>query len=631
MFRDWAILNFPAHTVSLGVLRMKSSSIAALLLLCSFTYVALANELLSHTVRFSLPKVNTKGTISTVDLDGLPLSTLPREAMLPFKPIRLLVPFGQKVLSVNVSAGKKALEIRDVVVAKAPSIGPISLQAKRQRKFLGLYPSANRKESVGVQPGDVYSSRGVQQWHGFRFVDLNLNPVQYDRSESQLWSYEELTIEIELEADDCALPCSPKAEQRKLLERLVENPEVLQTYDGHASVHEEPLDYLIITRDEFASVEGPNSLTEFVEFLAGRGVKAEIVTVENLLSNGSSSLSLVEQIRGCVSRYYTKRGIGFVLLVGDAHKTDTQGIPAPTLYSEFVWEGRQFRADLAADVYYTLTDGEMDFDGDGHNGEPCDGTDGQEIDLYAEVAIGRFPVDDANELKLLVARTKKAYEIADEGQRRQILFAGENLFPGVWGRQYMEELEFGASAHGFTTSGVPEEYSIDHLFDLGKSRSWGSRDLLNKINAGIYQLHHVGHSATWMTMRCYSSSLNSLKPNQPFMIYTQGCHGGRFTVDDCIIEKFLLNPNGAFACFSNSHYGLGPEDPDDDETVQCRGASQYFHRQFLHTLWQNETNRLGELNQRSKEANIPWMHHGTTRWVFWEMNLLGDPHLPLLR
>ena len=610
---------------------MNSNSTAALLLICLFANVARA-DILSHTVRFSIPKINTKGTISTVNLDGLPLSTAPKEAMLPFKPIRLLIPYGQKVLAITVSTGQKALDVKKVVVAKAPSIGPISLQGKRQRKFLGLYPSARSKEGADIQPGDVYSSRGVQQWHGFRFVDLNLNPVHYNRSERRLWSYGELTVDVKLAPDECPLPCSPKAEHRKLLENLVENPEVLQTYEGHAASFEEPLDYLIVTRDEFASAEGTNSLSDFVEFLSGRNVEAEIITVKDILANDSTNASLTEKIRSCVASYYRKRGIGFVLLVGDAHRGENEGIPAPTLYSEFIWEGRQFRADLAADVYYALSDGEMDFDGDGHNGEPNDGTDGNEVDLYAEVAIGRFPVDGINELKLLISRTKKVYAIADEGKRKQILFAGENLFPGVWGRQYMEELEFGTNAHGFSTVGVPEEYSIDHLFDLGsRSRKWGARDLLNKINAGIYQLHHVGHSATWMTMRCYSSSLNSLKPNQPFLIYTQGCHGGRFTVDDCIIERFLLNSNGAFACFSNSHYGLGPEDPDDDETVQCRGASQYFHRQFLHTFWSNKTRRLGELNQRSKEANIPWMHHGTTRWVFWEMNLLGDPHLPLVR
>jgi len=587
---------------------------------------------LVRTFTFDQPKLLLKRGLTTVEMADLPSSTTPREAMLPFRPVRLLVPWGKSVAAVTVAPSERTVVAEDLVVAKAPSIGPRSLLPQRQRRLLRLYPKAPRREQQPLFPAEVFSSRGVQTLNGYRFVDINLNPVQYDSRSRQLWSIGELTVTVDLVDDDAPPPPSPRDDVRARVAGLVENPEVLTTYDGHQALYAEPLDYLIITRAEFANLTGPNTLADFVDFLAGRSVRAAIVTVEDLLAQGDRATSAAARIRAGIRRIHAERGISYVLLAGDAYRTGDGGVPAPTLFAEFDWEGQAFRADLAADVYYALLAGELDHDGDGHNGEPGDGTDGQDVDLYAEVAVGRLPVDSRAQLERLVARTKTAYAIADEGTRRKILFAGENLFPGVWGRQYMEELEFGASTHGFVTVGVPAEYAIDHLFDKRDGhRGWSSRDLIARINGGIYQLHHIGHSATYMTMRCYSSSLNGLTTDDPFMVYTQGCHGGRFTVDDCIVEQFMLADHGAFACFANSNYGLGPEDPDDDATVVCRGASQYFHRQFMHAFWQNQTRRLGELNQRSKEANVPFMHHGTTRWVFWEMNLLGDPNLPLVR
>ncbi|EKD68715.1 MAG: hypothetical protein ACD_47C00471G0001, partial [uncultured bacterium] len=52
-------------------------------------------------------------------------------------------------------------------------------------------------------------------------------------------------------------------------------------------------------------------------------------------------------------------------------------------------------------------------------------------------------------------------------------------------------------------------------------------------------------------------------------------------------------------------------------------------RQFTNALFAQGKNRLGDANQASKEANVKFMGHGTTRWVFFELNLLGDPYLPL--
>jgi hypothetical protein len=187
------------------------------------------------------------------------------------------------------------------------------------------------------------------------------------------------------------------------------------------------------------------------------------------------------------------------------------------------------------------------------------------------------------------------------------------------------------------------------LYD--KEQYWGSTDVKRELNTlGACWVNHIGHSSPSSNMRLSKTSVASLTNTVPFLYYSQGCNAARFTneatapyrgqgdedkaYDDSIMEYLVFSECGAFAVIANWSYGLSPEDPITS-TGDTPGASQYFHRFFVDAIFNPSVNlsRIGDMLAYSKYAMNPWlldpnMQTQTVRWVYYELNLLGDPHAP---
>ena len=87
---------------------------------------------------------------------------------------------------------------------------------------------------------------------------------------------------------------------------------------------------------------------------------------------------------------------------------------------------------------------------------------------------------------------------------------------------------------------------------------------------------------------------------------------------DCISEHFVTTAHGAFAVIGNSRYGWG--DPYGTD-----GASQYYDRQFFDAIFGEDILDIGRANQDSKHDNIGYINQEAMRWVYYELNLFGDP------
>ena len=88
--------------------------------------------------------------------------------------------------------------------------------------------------------------------------------------------------------------------------------------------------------------------------------------------------------------------------------------------------------------------------------------------------------------------------------------------------------------------------------------------------------------------------------------------------NDSIVEHFVTTPHGAFAFIANSRFGWG--DP-----YGTNGASQYYDRQFFDAIFSEGIEEIGKANQDSKEDNIGFLSQEAMRWVYYELNLFGDP------
>ncbi len=81
---------------------------------------------------------------------------------------------------------------------------------------------------------------------------------------------------------------------------------------------------------------------------------------------------------------------------------------------------------LPTDAYFACLDGSWNRDGDKRWGEPTDGDQGDEVDLLAEVWVGRAPVDTPDEAASFVEKTIR-YERQGHRRSPHILLAAEYL------------------------------------------------------------------------------------------------------------------------------------------------------------------------------------------------------------
>jgi hypothetical protein len=228
------------------------------------------------------------------------------------------------------------------------------------------------------------------------------------------------------------------------------------------------------------------------------------------------------------------------------------------------------------------------------------------------------------------------YENADPDMSmfmKHAVMVGEWLWNGdvSYGGGFKDEIKNGSSAHGYTTVGFPDDWTVDTLYD--RDHNWYAWDMVDLINSNsVHVFNHVGHSDPEYCMRITIDRLaNEIHNSLGFFAYSQGCYCGSFdnrttsgsTLSyDCVLEHFTTEEKGAFAFIGNSRYGFG-------SSVSTDAPSQYFDRQFFDAIFGEGIRELGPANQDSKEDNVGYLSYATNRWCGYELNLFGDPQTPL--
>ncbi|MFH1862645.1 MAG: C25 family cysteine peptidase, partial [bacterium] len=397
------------------------------------------------------------------------------------------------------------------------------------------------------------------------------------------------------------------------LQDLVENPSLLAAYPSVQTVDELGCKYLIITAEDLADYFQP-----LAQHKTMRNLPAEIVLVEDIAAQ-YPGVDLPEKIRNCVKAYYLSEPLEYVLLAGD-----DEYVPHRGLYASL---GGEVDLDVPADLYFSNLDGNWNTDGDAYWGES------NEADLYAEVAIGRMPSDSPSEAQNVVNKTILYENTPVVADLEKALMLGEDLGWISWGSWYKEEIRLGSSSWGYSTAAIAGNFSVETLYDApGYSWSAGT-GLVPRLNGGVHLVNHLGHAINGYVMKIGSSSvtdeiLTNDGVNHNFYIaYSQGCYNGAFDnrttgtsyTTDAITEKFAGIQHGAVAFLCNSRYGWGNYYDTD-------GPSQYYDREFFDAIFSEGIHNLGWINADSKEDNVSRLANATL-WVYYEMNLIGDPAL----
>jgi hypothetical protein len=281
---------------------------------------------------------------------------------------------------------------------------------------------------------------------------------------------------------------------------------------------------------------------------------------------------------------------------------------------------------MPSDLYYACLDGTYNYDGDNKWGEPTDGDGGGDVDLVADVYVGRACVGSSAEVTYFVDKTISYMTISEDPYLSEAVFVGEYLGDyGIasWGGNYCDQLINGSSDDGYTTTGIPADaYNVTQVYDRDwPGHNWPKSVMKNLINQGVYFINHLGHSSYDYNLKMGNGDVSSLTNDKYCFIYSQGCMAGGFDNGDCIAEYFTIKgTNGAFAGIWNARYGWFWSYSTD-------GDSQRFHRQYWDAVFGEGITEISRANHDSKEDNLNIIDRSCIRWVYYQTNLFGDPAL----
>lgn len=300
---------------------------------------------------------------------------------------------------------------------------------------------------------------------------MKLQPTEYIFATGELYYYPHLKVTVktaEQSGSTSLLRGLPA--NRSEVQSGIDNPELAASYNTLARGLGETYDMLILTTPEFAA-----SFQPLKDYHDSTGMLTEIHTTTAVGSTDP------DDVRDYIRERYLNDGITYVLIDGDDNV-----IPARDMYATV---STYEETDMPVDLYFGCLDGTLNYDGDGYWGEQTDGENGGDVDLIAEVYVGRASVGNTTEAERFVQKTL-TYLANRETYLDNVLLCGEFLWDGIveYGGDYMDELVGTCNRHGYTTVGMPMLFSINRLYDrLWAGNDWPAYELYNRISGGPLQ------------------------------------------------------------------------------------------------------------------------------------------------
>ncbi len=627
----------------------------------------------------------------SVTVPGLNNRIVPGEPVLPLRTARILIPYGEEVQEVKVVAGNEKY-LGSVSIRPGQNSVPIGFT----KNCTGCNPEDNwtttpeltllNKEIYGSEspyPEVPYSVLGVQEKHGYKILYINLYPIKYIPKTGDAYSFGAFDVEVTTapaETLDRGL-YRGIPEDREEVDMIVDNPEKTATYPTDLPLTGESLlldgyyDYVVITNQYLKEAPGPYNFQALADWKTERGVKAAIVTVEDIDANYRWDTDQDDQelIREFIKDAHNNNNIEYVLLGGDGDGGRIGGetwdaiVPARGLWA-WAYEPDpacccppQESMNLLSDLYYACLDGNYDYNENGIYGEEKDGPNGGWVDLEAEVYVGRAPVDNYDELSNFVRKTI-AYEstnITTDRYLRGIWMVGELMEPMIypkandtdpedgttgaiwgWGGDYKDEIKPLFSEDVFHVKILYDRNTTGEECECNQY-DWSRTALINNINANyIHAINHIGTSnfcdIVAYVMKMGYNHADALNNTKYFFGYSQAGYAasfdnrdpaGVYLPHDCVLEHFVTAPGGAFAFIGNTRYGL------IDLNSISSSPSQRFDEAFWDEMFNGPTNakNIGKVNQLSKERFIGEINDTlgrNLRYCYYGITLLGDPETP---
>ncbi len=386
---------------------------------------------------------------------------------------------------------------------------------------------------------------------------------------------------------------------------------------------------LLVTSAELAEAWQP-----FAEWKTRCGKPTSIVTVEAIAA-ASEEGDVQTRMRAYIRQAIAERGTRWVILGGDS---GPDGSPVPDRDTRHRL-GRSLRYDdIPSDVWF-IGEGDWDANGDGIYGDWRNDRPALSYVNERGACIGRIPVRSVEDV---AAYTDKA--IAYESAYPEDAFAESFTYTCavpqanykadmLWDRN-LAEVWSGSIARYFTdVTPWDRERRGDHALSPA---NWVAH--INEKSAGKMHMHGHGLLDLWVLERhrpANAASVARLENEDAYLVMTTvSCFTGQFDgpKDPSITESMLRAPKaGAVVAVAPAREGVpvflgGGGDPRDGRTQD--GTTRFLTRFWCHGVEADLT--TGEAfaaaqAELAEDAAVEVGYH----WVLSEINLLGDPTLPM--
>ncbi|MCD4817994.1 MAG: T9SS type A sorting domain-containing protein [Candidatus Cloacimonetes bacterium] len=588
----------------------------SLFLLLIFIPVIIFASKITFEYSFDMPQVENQMGYQTLTIDNSMQTGEVGEPQLPCFGSKLLIPAGEIAKEIKIVKSGLTEINREINLFPTQPPHPFS-----ETNIEFVQPDLQIYNSNEKYPYNEDYHLNTEFLSGYAIAFSTFTPIEYYPAEKKAYYYKNIEVTVTTESSTKALQATRFLKNDEYIvnfvSRNIDNSQLIHSYNV-TSTRDGDTDYVIITEEAKVA-----NWTIYADLYRDLGYVVEIETMENII-NDYFGEDTQAKVRNFLIEKYENNPLKFVLLAGDVDVIPHRGMYVNMGGGEYTDD------DIPADMYYSCLDGTWNDNINEWWGEES------EADLAPEFAIGRICYNNDQEITNFINKVDSYLNSPVVDEAKSALFIGEYLWEGpTWGGDYMDEMIGGSDTHGHTTIGVPETWDIETLYE--RNGNWNAYDLFAQLNVGPNLINHLGHSATYYTLKISNHDVtdvnitNNGENHNHSILFTQGCYGGAFDNrdtngsygDDCITEKFLSISNGMVSMISNSRYGWGQQGSTD-------GASQFFHREYIDAMFGEDIFDLGAALSDAKIDAIPFiMGNAVMYWCTYQTNLNGDPALPV--
>jgi len=542
---------------------------------------------------------------------------------IPFKGLKILLPQGRKLSGITINTSEALVIPRDA----GRNILPVNYSTTIDPAF-----SYNPDEYFPKQlwGNSLYQILGVYKCRGYQILLLNIYPIQYKKSTDELIYYPSLVININTvpseEISDIMFRNLSK--DKAWVQSFVENPDTADSYIVKQNLppssislitEREPCDYLIIA----ASLDIQNAANNFADWKRSKGTSTNIVTIDEINYTSPPELALPEKIRNFIREAYLYWGTEYVLLAGDWQIPNHYFWAHCTSNFFDTYEDKDTVA--LSDIYYSNLDGNWNADGDERWGEFRD----DNIDLFAEVFLGRAPVRDGGEMLNFAQKVRSyAEEPFSHEASNKIFLLGEY----VWGMrpdggysEYPKGLaQWGGDYLDNGLKYIPGSQELIKFYERDRYVPSGYQtpmfsvpEITSRINQGVNLIAWNGHGNSTKSLNLTPQEIQALSNNHFFLLYNNACNGSDFA-------KYWLNyPVGAFAFIGYTSSSISEVDP-------FSGGCQDIYKNFMKSVFADKIDTLGKAFQLARESLNNYIpESGASLSSYYAIGFFGDPQSSL--